>query len=179
MPTCDAPRRPSRRTRGRRAEAGRSAIGRPCRYCSGDVARHPDAVLPEDVLHEAAAVEARRVGAAVAVGRAPQREGRSHDGVARAVGGTGAASLRGAAAARWPGGLRASGRGLVRRPVLAQPPARQQRPKTRSPGRIIRSRVSARGRRPIGVDGPSDLTCWKHTCYARRLLDTMGPYRAQ
>ena len=47
-----------------------------------DFARHPDAVLREDVSDEAAAVEARRVGAAVPVRRTAQRERRSDDGVA-------------------------------------------------------------------------------------------------
>ena len=82
-------------------------------------ARHLEAVLREDVLHEAAAIESRRVGAAVPVRRAAQRSAVDESTVVPGDRPSRAAART--ATRRWTGDTRPGKRAACRRDRATQP----------------------------------------------------------
>ena len=133
-PTCDAPRLTVSKNSRSPASTSSRSTALPTLVLLAHFARQDRAELREDVLHEAAAIEAGRVAAAVPVRHAAEFEGRVHEG--------------------WRSGLartRRSGRRLTRRPggaprleTAAGPGGRRRGPRRR---RVkAASTTTARGR---------------------------------
>ena len=149
----------------------------PTRYCSRTVARQRHAVLREDVLREAAAVEAVGIGAAVAVRRAAQRERRPDQRVAvdaadAAAGGGSATGCDGAGTSRRDGKRRGCA------PVAAHARRRgvAERRGGRAHGRRRRRREQARrlSARSRLYDRAANRQCYTVVCIGQRLDTPTG-----